>query len=85
MRIQLTEVCVVWQVVLDGLSDGLPDELPVAARVHRTRVLQRDYVPRRLRAAHSETDLMVVVQAGLPLPLCRRLGPRPLSGYSVML
>lgn len=75
---------VVGQVVLDGLPYGAHDEFPVSPRVHRARVLQRDDVPRRLRAAHSETDLLVV-QAGLPLSLSVRLCPRSLGGYSVML
>ena len=75
---------VVGQVVLDGLPYGAHDEFPVSPRVHRTRVLQRDDVPRRLRTTDSETDLMAV-QAGLLLSLCSCLCPRSLGGYSVML
>ena len=65
--------------MLDHLADRPHDELPVAPRVHRLRVLQRDHVPRRLRAAHGETDQLIEVALPL-LPLRHRLGgPRSLD------
>ena len=72
----LTQVCVRGQVVLDHLADRPHDELPVSPRVHRLRVLQRDHVPRRLRAAHREPDQLIEVGGLSVLPLARRrLGP----------